>query len=62
MERQLEDDPVFAEIIEFAKKLCVEIEYDWANFDGYKGEPVTPTPGKTLYVCDGYAKEVMEKA
>ncbi len=60
VERQLKNDPVYAEVIEFAKQLCVEIEYDWANFGGYNG-PVKSTPGKKLAVCDGYANEVMDK-
>ena len=62
VENLLKTDPVFAEIAEFAKKLCAEIEYDWANFSGYKGATVQRTPGKRYAVCDGYAKEVMEKA
>jgi len=56
----LQTDPAFAEIINFAKQLCAEIEYDWANLSGYKG-PVIPTPGLRYAVCDGYANEVMEK-
>jgi len=55
-------DPVFAEIIEFARHLSAEIEYDWASFSGYTGAPVRPTPGLRRHVCDGYANEVMEKA
>jgi len=61
VERQLKNDPVYAEIIEFSKQLCDEIEYDWGSFGGYNG-PVTPTPGKKLAVCDGYANEVMARA
>jgi hypothetical protein len=61
VERQLKNDPVFAEIIEFAKRLCAEIEYDWASFDGYPG-PVKKTPGQRYHTCGGYANEVMEKA
>jgi hypothetical protein len=57
----LQTDRVFAEIIILAIQLSAEIEYDWANFSGYRG-PVNPTPGKRLAVCDGYANEVMEKA
>ena len=60
VERQLKEDTAFAEIIEFAKQLGKEIEYDWANFSAYKG-PVKPTPGKRYAVCAGYANEVMEK-
>jgi len=30
----LENDPVFAEIIDFAKELCDEIEYDWQSYSG----------------------------
>jgi hypothetical protein len=58
----LRTDPAFAEIITFAKQLCAEIEYDWANFSGYRGSPVKPTPGLRRAVCEGYANEVMEKA
>ena len=61
MERRLKKDTAFAEIIEFAKQLGKEIEYDWANFSAYKG-PVKKTPNKRYAVCDGYANEVMEKA
>ena len=61
VERQIKNDSVFAEIIEFAKQLGSEIEYDWANFSAYKG-PVKKTPGKRYAVCAGYANEVMEKA
>jgi hypothetical protein len=60
VEQLLKNDPAYSEIIEFAKKLCNEIEYDWANFSGYKG-PVKPTPNKKHYVCDGYANEVMDR-
>jgi len=60
VERQLKNDPAYAEIIEFAKQLCDELEYDWASYSGYKG-PVKPTPGKKYVVCDGYANEVMGK-
>jgi hypothetical protein len=63
VERQLKNDPAFAEIINFAKQLCFEIEYDWASFDGYTGTgPIIKTPGKRYHVCGGYANEVMEKA
>jgi len=58
----LRTDPAFAEIIAFAKKLCAEIEYDWANFSAYRGSPVKPTPGLRRAVCEGYANEVIEKA
>ena len=61
VQRLLQTDRAFAEIINFAKQLCSEIEYDWRSFSGYKG-PVRPTPGKRLAVCDGYANEVMDKA
>jgi hypothetical protein len=60
VDRQLKSDSVYVEIINFAKQLCSEIEYDWANFDGYKGS-VNPTPGLKHVVCDGYANEVMER-
>jgi len=62
VENLLKQDSIFAEIIEFAKNLCAEIEYDWANFSGYNGAPVKQTPGMRYAVCSGYADEVMEKA
>jgi hypothetical protein len=62
VERQLKNDPMFAEIIEFAKQLCTELEYDWASFSGYTGSTVIKTPGQRYVVCDGYSNEVMEKA
>ena len=62
VERLLQTDPMFAEIIEFAKQLSAEIEYDWANFSAYRGAPVIPTPGLRRHLCYGYANEVMEKA
>jgi hypothetical protein len=61
VERQLKNDPAYGEIIEFAKRLCAEIEYDWANFSGYTGK-VKKTPGQRYAVCDGYANEIMAKA
>ena len=61
VEHLLRHDPMFAEIIEFAMQLSYEIEYDWENYSGYTGT-VIPTPDKTYAVCDGYAKEVTERA
>jgi len=61
VEQLLKTDPAFAEIITFAKRLCAEIEYDWASYSGYKGARVRPTPGLRRHVCDGYANEVMDK-
>jgi hypothetical protein len=55
------NDPVFAEVINFAKQLCREIEYDWTNFSGYQGAKPIKTPGMKYAVCDGYANEVMDK-
>jgi hypothetical protein len=60
VEKNLKNDPVFAEIIDFAKALCSEIEYDWKNFSGYRG-PVRKTPNMRYAVCSGYADEVMAK-
>jgi hypothetical protein len=57
----VENDPVFAEVINFAKQLCHEIEYDWTNFDGYQGAKPIRTPGMNYAVCDGYANEAMDK-
>jgi hypothetical protein len=59
-ERLLQTDPAYAEIINFAKQLCYEIEYDWRSFSAYRG-PVRPTPNKKHFVCDGYANEVMNR-
>jgi len=62
IENLLKKDSVFADIINFAKNLCNEIEYDWSNYSGYTGvKPVKPTPGKRYAVCDGYTNEVTEK-
>jgi hypothetical protein len=60
VERLLREDPIYAEVIEFAKRLCDELEYDWSNFSGYDG-PVKPTPDKKQVVCDGYANEVSSR-
>jgi hypothetical protein len=60
-EKMYNNDPAFAEIIDFAKRLCREIEYDWSSFSGYRG-PVRRTPNLRYAVCDGYANEVMDKA
>ena len=56
----LQNDPSYMEVIEFARQLCDEIEYDWANFSGYKGT-VKRTPNKKYLVCEGYTNEVMER-
>ena len=61
VEEQLRTDPVYAEIIEYAKRLCEELEYDWSSFSGYRGR-VIPTPGKRYMLCSGYADEVMNTA
>jgi hypothetical protein len=58
----IENDSAYAEVIAFAKRLCSEIEYDWTNFDAYRGAVPVRTPGKRYVVCDGYAAEVMDKA
>jgi len=62
VENLLKNDSAFKEIIDFAKKLSSEIEYDWRNFSGYQGAPAIRTPGKTYEVCDGYARIVSERA
>jgi len=61
MQYSLKNDPVFAEIINFAKKLCNEIEYDWQNYSGYTGAKAVRTPGKRYAVCSGYTDEVFQK-
>ena len=63
VENLLKNDTMYAEIIEFAKQLCQEIEYDWANYGrGRYKRIVKQTPNKKYLVCDGYANEVMDKA
>lgn len=66
LKRELEylvaHDSAYAEIINFAKQLCYEIEYDWLNFSGYRGARPVRNPGKRYAVCEGYANEVMDKA
>ena len=61
VENMLKNDPMYAEIIDFAMQLSDEIEYDWSNFSEYRGQ-VRRTPGKRYAICAGYAEEVMEKA
>jgi hypothetical protein len=62
VEYLLKKDSAFVEIINFAKNLCDEIEYDWTNYSGYTGKkPVIKTSGKRYAVCDGYTKEVTDK-
>jgi hypothetical protein len=56
------NDTAYAEAINFAKKLCGEIEYDWTNFSGYTGAVPVKNPGMRYGVCDDYSNEVMEKA
>ncbi|MGR5522005.1 hypothetical protein [Vibrio sp. PNB22_4_2] len=57
----LENDPAYAEVINFAKQLSNEIEYDWTNFSAYQGAKPSRTPGKRYAVCSGYSSEVMAK-
>jgi len=56
-EQRIQNDVVFAEIIEFAKQICDELEYDWNHYFAYKGNTVKQTPGKKHVVCSGYASE-----
>jgi hypothetical protein len=60
-ERLYNTDPAYRAVIDVAKKMCKEIEYDWANFSGYHGAAVKRTPGLVYAVCDGYADAAMEK-
>jgi hypothetical protein len=62
VEYLIANDPVYAEAINFAKRLCRELEYDWTNFSNYHGARPVRTPGMRYVVCDGYADEVMNKA
>ena len=57
----LKTDSAFAEIIDFAKRLCAEIEFDWANYPEYRGH-YKKTLGKRQALSGGYADEVMGKA
>jgi hypothetical protein len=60
-ERLYKTDPAYRAVIDAAKQMCMEIEYDWANFSGYRGAPAIRTPGKVYHVCDGYADDAMQK-
>lgn len=60
-ENFLKTDPAYYKVIEFAKQLCSEIEYDWQSYNRYKGSAAIRTPGMRYAVCSGYSKEVMEK-
>ena len=60
-ERLLKEDPSYSEVINFAKKMSNEMEYDWAAYSGYRGASPRKTPGKKYAVCDGYSNEVMDK-
>lgn len=62
VENLVKNDPAYAEVIGFAKKLSSEIEYNWAEYDGYKDAKPIKTPGMKYAVCAGYSNEVMEKA
>jgi hypothetical protein len=62
VEYLITNDPAYAEVINFAKRLCSEIEYDWANFSAYHGAKPVKTPGMKYAVCDGYANDVEDKA
>lgn len=53
----LNNDAAYREIIELSKFICEAIQYDWGNFETYKGL-FSPSHGKRLAVCDGYANEV----
>ena len=60
-ERLYRTDPAYRAVIDAAKKICAETEYDWANFSGYRGAAVKRTPGMVYAVCDGYADAAMER-
>ena len=60
-DRLYKTDPAYRAVIDVAKQMCKEIEYDWANFSGYRAAPVIRTPGMVYYVCDGYADAAMER-
>ena len=62
VEYLLEHDSAYAEVINFAKQLCSEIEYDWSSFDSYKGARPVKSAGMRYAVCSGYSNEVMNKA
>ncbi len=58
----LKNDAAYAEVVQLAKQLSDEIEYDWANFSAYQGAEVIRTLGKQYAVCSGYSSEVMARA
>ena len=60
-ERLVKNDPAYADVVDFAKRLSADIEYDWAEYDDYKGAAPVKTPGKKYADCSGYTDEVMEK-
>jgi len=60
-ENLVKNDPAYAEVIDFARQLSGKIEYNWAEYDGYKGATPVKTPGLKYAVCSGYTDEVMKK-
>jgi hypothetical protein len=60
-EKMYDSDPAYRAVVDAARQMCKEIEYDWANFGGYRGAKVIRTPGLVYYVCDGYADEAMKR-
>jgi hypothetical protein len=58
----VEIDAAYEEIIELAKRLSDELEYDWTSREDYDGVTPIQTPGKRLRQCNGYAIEMMENA
>lgn len=54
-------DPAFAEVVNLAKQLSEQIEFDWASFDQYQGAQPIKTPGKHHTVCSGYSDIVMDR-
>ncbi|MDR2576323.1 MAG: hypothetical protein LBC52_07770 [Treponema sp.] len=61
VDRLLREDKSYRQIIELAKVLCDEIDYDWNSFSGYKGPRVARGKAQKLAVCDGYAEEAMNR-
>jgi hypothetical protein len=60
-ERLYNTDPAYRAVIDAAKQMCRDIEYDWAGFSGYRGAAVKRTPGLVYYKCDGYADTALQK-
>jgi hypothetical protein len=59
--KRLQSDSAYRDVVEAAKRICDEIDYNWAAYSGYKGAPPVPSRGKRLEVCEGYTNESMRR-